>query len=314
MSSVASLRIECTTEGFPPAMVANQTHDVMVTWDDLLWAALTVGRPNRQYVFQHGKSSFYEALFRLSLIRMALEQSGPSAYRFRRTSAARTLDPSEKGAVSYFLGLAVCKVIAHKLLDIPWLLHLDVFRPQLDPVLVGRSRPDLVGCRAGTTEWHGFECKGRLSVPNGVAKQKAKAQAQRLVSVDGHPCILNVGAITFFKNEILQFYWCDPPPERREGVRVRTSDEVWRDYYAPVLGAFEVQRGPASVARRAVLEEADIEIDIDPKVRRPLLERRWSDARETADRRKDVRTDFFYPDGVRVIAGPSWRTRRAIDG
>jgi hypothetical protein len=39
----------------------------------------------------------YEALFRLSLVRMALEQSGPTAYRLRRTNLARTLDRPKRG-------------------------------------------------------------------------------------------------------------------------------------------------------------------------------------------------------------------------
>jgi len=44
-----------------------------VTWDDILWAAMTVGRPNRHDVFHHGTASIHEAIFRTSLVRMALE-------------------------------------------------------------------------------------------------------------------------------------------------------------------------------------------------------------------------------------------------
>jgi hypothetical protein len=47
---------------------------------------------------------------------MSLEQSGPRASLLRRT-AARTLDPSEKGAVNYFLGMTFCKLFAAKLLN-----------------------------------------------------------------------------------------------------------------------------------------------------------------------------------------------------
>jgi hypothetical protein len=131
-----TLRIDYSSDGFPTAgPVANGSATLGTTWNELLWAALTVGRPNRQYVFRHGTPSAYEGLFRLSLVRMALEQSGPTATRLRRTAAARTLDPSEKGAINYFLGLAICKLFAAKLLNVPWLLHLDVFRPMLNPIL-----------------------------------------------------------------------------------------------------------------------------------------------------------------------------------
>ncbi len=142
----AMLRTDYESEGFEPGGLVKNGRGVLTTsWDELLWAAVTVGRPNRQYVFRHGGASVYEAIFRWSLTRMALEQSGPVAYRLRKTEAARTLDPSEKGAVNYFLGMTLCKLFSAKLLNAPWLMHLDVFRPGLDVVLKGRSRPDLVG-------------------------------------------------------------------------------------------------------------------------------------------------------------------------
>src|SRR5438045_4082788 len=135
------LQIAYESEGFPAgAPVANGLATLNTSWDELLWAAITVGRPSRNYVFPHGDASIYEALFRMSLVRMAVEETGPNEKYLRRTSAAKSLDPSEKGAVSYFLGMAVCKLFTTKLLSAPWLLHLDVFRPQLDPELSGRSR------------------------------------------------------------------------------------------------------------------------------------------------------------------------------
>ena len=75
------------------------TAELAVTWDEVIWAALTIGRPSTHHVFQHGASSRYEAIFRLSLVRMALEQYGPTAKRLRRTEAYKGLDPTEKGAV-----------------------------------------------------------------------------------------------------------------------------------------------------------------------------------------------------------------------
>src|SRR5437867_1458592 len=166
MSGPTPLRIDVEADGFPAGSpIINGLGTLPTSWDELLGAALTVGRPNRQYVFRHGTASHYEALFRLSLVRMALEQHRPAASRLMRTAAARTLDPSEKGAVNYFLGLAICKLFAAKLLSVPWLLHLDVFRPMLNPVLTGRSRPDLVGQMANG-DWVALECKGRLSEPN----------------------------------------------------------------------------------------------------------------------------------------------------
>ena len=84
---------------------------------------MTVGRPNTAFVFRHGTSSIHEARFRIALVYMALEQTW---YRgeLRRTEAFAALDPTEKGAVSYFLGMAICKLFASRVLNVQWLLHL----------------------------------------------------------------------------------------------------------------------------------------------------------------------------------------------
>lgn len=93
----ASLAISYTSERFP-SFYALGSGTLSFTWDDLLWAAATIGRPNTAYVFQHGDASIHEALFRLSLIRMALEQASRN-HRLHRTGALKALGPTE-GAVS----------------------------------------------------------------------------------------------------------------------------------------------------------------------------------------------------------------------
>ena len=79
------LEIRYDAEDFPASTnVPNGTDKLAVTWDEILWAAMTIGRPNLYYVFQHGRASILEAVFRLSLTRMALEQHGPSTRDLRR--------------------------------------------------------------------------------------------------------------------------------------------------------------------------------------------------------------------------------------
>ena len=277
------------------------------SWGELLWAAITIGRPNTAYVFQHGEASFHEALFRVSLIRMALEQI-PFSPRLNRTDALRSLDPTEKGAVSYFLGMAACKLFASRLLNTPWMLHLDVFRDQLNPAtLGGRSRPDLVG-QDISGAWHAFETKGRSSVPSSEDKRKAKAQAQRLVSVDGSACSLHVGSFAFFRQDELEFYWRDPDPEepeKLEPIEIRVSDDDWANYYAPAL-ALASESGSDFLSAQA--QEIDLEIEIHPKVRGQLLDGDWAAARSLlAELRQALAAEDFQSDGLRVVAGDSWR-------
>lgn len=232
-----ALHISYESVGFPAGgPVANGGARLSVSWDKLLWAALTVGRPNRQYVFAHGMSSAYEALFRLSLVRMALEQAGPGSRVLRRTAVARSLDPTEKGAVNYFLGMAVAKLFADELLSVPWMVHLDVFRAQLSAVLNSRSRPDLIG-QSIYGQWVALECKGRVSAPNREAKTKAKQQAQRVVSIGATAPAYAIGAITYFRNGSLRFFWEDPETDPKVAwpVEVDLVEGMWDEYYAPVL-------------------------------------------------------------------------------
>lgn len=312
------LRIPYDTEAFPTGTVANGHAALSVTWDDILWAAVTVGRPNRHYVFRHGAASMYEALFRWSLVRMALEQSGPRGSRLRRTTAAKTLDPTEKGAVNYFLGMMFCKLFAAKLLNTPWLLHLDVFRPGLNPVLTGRSRPDLIGMAHGTGQWHAFECKGRISPPDATTKTKAKNQAQRLVSVNGTPCMLHVGAITYLRADALHFYWRDPPPENGKGIEVPVGSDAWMHYYEPVLDAIRMS-DPEALRRDqdtlVGIEGADVKVGVHHAIAKYLDNRQWERAQQAAsEAAASIAGEGYQPDGLKVVAGESWVKRFAEPG
>lgn len=298
--------IPFSSRDFPKGLT--RTHGrLATTWAELLWAAITIGRPNTAYVFQHGEASLHEALFRLSLVRMALQQ-GTYGHRFRRTDAFRALDPTEKGAVSYFLGMAICKLFASRLLNTPWLLHLDVFRDQLNPAtLGGRSRPDLVGQDASGA-WHAFETKGRSSVPSSEDKRKAKSQAQRLVSVDGSACSLHIGSFAFFRRDELEFYWRDPKPEepeRLEPITISIGDEDWKNYYAPAL-ALATELGSDFLSARG--QEIDLKVEIHPEVRSLLIEGQWAEARSTlVELRQSLYAEHYQADGLRVVAGPSWQ-------
>jgi hypothetical protein len=246
---------------------------------------------------------------------MAVEQSSPAAYRLRRTEAAKTLDPTEKGAVNYFLGMTFCKLFADKLLNTPWLLHLDVFRPQLNPVLIGRSRPDLVGEEQGTGRWHAFECKGRISPPDRTVKQKAKDQADRLVSVKGIDCTLHIGAITYFKNDVLQFYWRDPVPEKGKRIEVSLPKDAWRYYYEPVTQLVARNRDDQIRMQKesgvlVSIPDLDIQVGIHPVVAEPLFHNQWDRAHEVAMRAaEEIAQAGYQRDGLVVKAGDSWRRR-----
>ncbi len=295
-----TLRIAYQCVAFPAAYPL-QSGSLTTSWDELLWAAITIGRPSAYHVFRHGPASFHEAIFRLSLIRMAVEQNRNGS--LSRTDAYAALDPTEKGMVSYFLGMTLCKLFSARLLQTPWLLHFDVFRNQLSPNILGRSRPDLVG-EDTAGNWHVFESKGRTTAPSSADKAKAKAQAQRLVTVGGTTCSLHVGSLAYFGSDVLKLYWCDPAPDSEEAIEFPTPDTEWSFYFEP---AFRLagELGPAPLA--AEREMADVKLEIHPQIRDLLQRGEWLGARQHArDLRKAFDSEGYQPDGLRVTAGESW--------
>ncbi|MFZ4664721.1 MAG: hypothetical protein ACOYNY_47455 [Caldilineaceae bacterium] len=277
---------------------------LLTSWNEILWSALTIGRPSTYHVFRHGPASFNEAIFRLALIRMAVEQVWHGS--LRRTDAYAALDPTEKGMVSYFIGMVLCKLFASRLLHTPWLLHLDVFRAQLNPILLGRSRPDLVG-EDFAGKWHTFESKGRSSAPSANDKAKAKSQAQRLVSVGGTNCTLHIGSFAYFRKDILEFYWRDPEPNSKEAVKTPEPNEEWRYYFEPALLLAEEADAESLAAERQM---ADVKVEIHPEIHLLLRLGEWLSAKRRAQELSEVfAAEGFQPDGLRVTAGDSWAKR-----
>jgi hypothetical protein len=309
------LGLDYESDSFPSNVLPSGQRQLSVTWDDLLWAAVTVGRPNTFHVFRYGQASVQEAIFRWSMVRMALQQRGPLGQRLVRTDAFKQMDPTEKGAVNYFLGLIFCKLFASKLLDCPWTLHLDVFRAVLSPRLLGgRSRPDMVAQSVSWQQWHAFECKGRASMPGSADKQKAKAQAQRLVSVGGRNCALHIGAITFCRNDTFEFFWRDPNPIAGERIELPDAGPAWEAYYSAFVDTYRSFAGrtgsPSDMPPLVSVEEMDLSIGMHPAIRLPLLEGDWQRAREIArEQGGEFALNGFQADGLLVKAGSSWLDR-----
>lgn len=309
----STLEISYESENFSPARIAKSSGSLQINWDDILWAAITVGRPNLYYVFRYGRPSGYEAIFRYSLVRMALEQCGSNLCR---TNAFNSLDPTEKGAITYFLGMTFCKLFAEKFLSTPWLLHLDVFRQTLNPsMLKGRSRPDMVGKQMQSGEWHAFECKGRSSSPGQLEKQKAKGQAQRLLSINGIMTRLHIGAITYFKRNTLHFYWCDPEPHAGElKLDLELPEQAWQAYYGPsselIRMASDSLIGVQKRQDMFYFPEVDVFIGAHPKIFDHLIENRWQEAHDISlEFFREFLKEGYRTDGLKVKSGDSWYKR-----
>ncbi len=56
-TAVSGLSVKFECEKFPTSHPINGKGSLPVSWDDVVWSALTIGRPNVHHVFAHGESS-----------------------------------------------------------------------------------------------------------------------------------------------------------------------------------------------------------------------------------------------------------------
>ena len=188
------LRIPYTSRDFPSGIVA-RSGDLRTEWGHLLWAALTVGRPNTAYVLAHGDASYHEALFRLSLVKMALEARPFSGSLHRTDAFARWTRRRRARSATFpeWRSASCSRVVSYT----PHGFCISTY------FAVSWILPSSAGVHDRTVgqddegAWHAFECKGRSSVPNAEDQRKAKTQAQRLVRVGSTACSLHVGAVSY---------------------------------------------------------------------------------------------------------------------
>jgi hypothetical protein len=196
----------------------------------LVRAAVTVGREGWGDVFGHHDSSWLEVAWRLAMMLSAVGRT--SSNRLDWTAAYRFMDPSEKGAVSYFMGMNFAKLMSEKLLAVPWLQHLDVYRDRLDPCFVaGETRPDLVG-RDVNQRWIAMESKGRAGNLKQAGWLKAKWQLQNLHSLDGELVHLRVASVLFPRRAGLNVDFRDPDSADRGFDLPITPGDFITDYYS----------------------------------------------------------------------------------
>ena len=336
---MSEFKISYESEDFPKGLIQEPTGALDLNWSDLLWAALTVGRACWTDVWKHGSSSDYEAIFRCSLVKMAVTTANAGKW-LHPTATFRNMDPSEKAAVNYFLGMIVCKLFATELLNTPWLLHLDVYHPVLHPVRRGKSRPDLVGQQLGKQDsWRAFECKGRFRLHD-TTKDKAKAQATALVSVVSGTgrviCDLHVGAITRFQRDVLNFFWRDPEPNpdgSDNELVLSLPQGAWRYYYAPITNAIrfaafagegEPVRNLSDPTVREIMllsgerplhfREIDIYLGVHPSIAELLFSESWDAAQQRAGEMalEFAKVPEMRADGLIVKAGPSWTQSHSV--
>ncbi|HWB53168.1 MAG TPA: hypothetical protein VG722_03215, partial [Tepidisphaeraceae bacterium] len=195
------------------------------TWNislpSIIRAAMLVGRQSMFDVFQFGEWSKLELRWRSAIVR-ANTMERPISRRVTRlvpTPAFRALDGSEKGAVSYLLGIAAAKIVAERQCGVRWLMHMDVYtKPDhpyaspfypVVPVPNADGRPDLIGLDP-TGKWAVLEAKGRSGNIPDALKIKSKTQTQTISTINGDMPGWRLASLTSFVKAGMKIDIVDP--------------------------------------------------------------------------------------------------------
>ena len=169
-------------------------HNLPVSWRDIIWASISVGKLDLADIFGHHIFSFREQAMKYYLVYANLKQCSTAICK---TSLYDSLDATEKGFTSYFIGMMCAKLVGAFLLRTPWLVHLKKLKRYHNLGLVGRRQPDLVGqdTRGG---WVVVEAKGRTNSFSQAALNKAKQQTRSLRNISGQFPSLRVATESYF--------------------------------------------------------------------------------------------------------------------
>ena len=301
----------------------------VTTWAEVLHAAVTVGRANTAHVMRHGGYSWMELSYRASMILANLKEAPRG--QILSTGAYRGLDPSEKGAVSYFVGLMAAKLLASTQLEVPWLMHLDAYRGvvTITRSTTSKRRPDLFGPNAAG-RWVAIEAKGRSgTVPSGLMDD-AKEQAENVSLVNGASPLCRVASLSGFDGDAMHVEFADPPNERSNARRLAITlleDEYLRRYYQVLLTV--LQTADEGASRRIEVGgqtfdcvsflAVDLTVGINQRLRQRLEQKKAITASEVdemvgqarvssiGDQPAAEREDAFAGrDGIAVQLGRSW--------
>ena len=277
------------------------THDIEVTWEQINWAAQTVGKAEH-HVGVHGLFSLFEAVYRTTIVWANLMES--AAGRLIKSPAYEALDPSEKGSISYYLGLIFAKLFASLRLDTHWLLHFDVYGEEHDALLEGAEKPDLIGLNEAG-DWIVYEAKGRTNGFLASVLEEAKDQAEEITTIGGVEPTLRIGSLVYFRSDGLHLSVVDPPAgKRRRSRNVKVSkQEFLASYYSMLNAAIDIRRDARREDRDGeeyrILELNDLDVAIGVPARRPPERRVIAPANVGAP-------GFLGPDGVEITLGDAW--------
>lgn len=290
-------------------------HKLWLSWHEIVWAAITMGKPGVAFLLAHGWHSVSDLVVRSHTIYANLRES---ALYLERSSLYTGLDPTEKSGVSYFMGMVAAKILGARLLDTPWLFHVSMVNSLGGSLSLNcKSQPDLIGLRRNR-EWVVAEAKGRTWGYSASAMAAAKRQTRQLRSINGQFPSLRVAVQASFSPN-LEWAIEDPEDFEEEAPDLQFDLEGAMEMYysaptAAVAGG-QIRRLRQREFLVRELPEIGVTIGIDRDVRDRLQNHAMSTGEgarvQDPSREPQPDSDFFvFTDGLAIALDARWAQQR----
>lgn len=310
------MRIPYTATNFPAGSSASLIGSQVLptTWTDIVWSAITAGKPGAAHLLAHRWHSIADVVVRSHTIYANLRQRGLGV---DRSTLYDSLDPTEKGATSYFLGMAMAKLFAANLFDTPWLFHVSQATSGHASIAFKRgtkSQPDLIG-QTATGNWIVVEAKGRTNGLDSKALTKAKSQTGMIRTINGFPPSLRVALQVYFDDQ-LRVRIDDPTDAKPEALEVEFDlDAALAKYYSV---ATAITAGNSTLERlqdrefvTRVDEDSGVTIGLQASVWESVRAGKFQEIRKNKERMnkrmsQEDGSSTIYPDGLLVRLDARW--------
>ncbi|EON90483.1 hypothetical protein [Plesiomonas shigelloides] len=225
------LEIGYEAKSFPKSIYGKSLQgkkSLKTDWNEIVWAAITVGKRNSAQISSNGVFSLYEIINRSTLIWTTLKQN---SNKLEQSSVYTSMDPTEKKFVSFSLGMVMSKLFALKLLRVPWLEHVANVNSSISTKTQTKSRPDFIGINK-RNEFVIFEAKGRTNNYDASAQTTAKRQTKVIHKISSQKPVLRVACQSYFKH-VLEVFIEDPEEVQEQPINIDVLEEdYFKSYYA----------------------------------------------------------------------------------
>lgn len=208
---------------------------------ELLHAVLTCTMPAGRLTPPYREKRRHELLQKMAMVENALDVKGDQLVKSSRTMY---LDVSEKGVISHYLGVVFTKILAGKMFQDDYLVHINqIEQPGLSEIgRYGKKyRYDMIGLQKGAGAYSVWESVGR-SENSQTAFRNACVEAGGVEKVGSGAPLHKVACMNYYERG---FYTAviREIPQTEEGQTFSFTREAYlRAYYQPLMELLLAER------------------------------------------------------------------------